>query len=422
MKNLILGASAVALLAAALPSSAMAADCDVTVGLVMELTGPAGAYGQAGAKAVEMAFRDFNDAGGFGAGCKLVTDTRDSQSQGNVAVDQATQLVNIKKVPAIIGGIISSVSIPILTSVTAPAGIVQVSPASSSPTLTQLGRDGKTNGVFFRTITSDALQGTAAAKYAIDQGLKKLAIVHVNNDFGVNMVREFSAAYAKLGGVITSTTPYNEKQASYSAEASAAMAGEPEALYLVSYPVDGATIARAWISGGGPAKFLLNDGMNSSEFITAVGAQYLEDAYGTSSGTSATASTEYFNANFEAFSGGIKPDAPAADRSYDAGAIVALAIAKAGKGDAAAIKAAIPQVVASDGEPIHAGKDEFAKALKAIGEGKSVKYEGVIGPVSFDQYGDITGPFRLWRIQGGEVKTVGEMSADEFAKIKGDAK
>jgi len=43
----------------------------------------------------------------------------------------------------------------------------------------------------------------------------------------------------------------------------------------------------------------------------------------------------------------------------------------------------------------------------------------VIGPVSFDQYGDITGPFRLWRIQSGEVKTVGEMSADDVAKIKG---
>ena len=87
-----------------------------------------------------MAFRDINDAGGFGNGCKLVTDTRDSQSQGNVAVDVATQLVQVKKVPAIIGGIISSVSIPILTSVTAPAGVVQVSPASSSPTLTELGR------------------------------------------------------------------------------------------------------------------------------------------------------------------------------------------------------------------------------------------------------------------------------------------
>src|SRR6185436_10595602 len=166
-KTLLLSTLLAAIGVAATP--AMAADCDITIGVVMELTGPAGAYGQAGAKSIEMAFRDFNDAGGVD-GCKLVTDTRDSQTQGNVAVDQATQLVNIKKVPVIIGGIISPMSIPMLTSVTAPAGVVQISPASSSPTLTQLGRDGKTNGVFFRTITSDALQGTAAAKYALDQG------------------------------------------------------------------------------------------------------------------------------------------------------------------------------------------------------------------------------------------------------------
>ncbi len=413
--GLLLSGLIAGLAASTAPSPA--ADCDITVGLVMELTGPAGEYGQAGAKSVQMAFRDFNDAGGVG-GCKVVADTRDSQSQGNVAVDQATQLVNIKKVPVIIGGIISSVSIPILTSVTAPAGVVQVSPASSSPTLTQLGRDGKTKGVFFRTITSDALQGTAAAKYALDQGLKKIAVIHVNNDFGVNLVREFTAAYKKLGGTITATVPYNEKQSSYASEASAAMDGDPDALYLISTPVDGATIARAWVSGGGKQSFLLNDGMNSNDFIESVGAQYLENAYGTSSGTTPTASTEYFNSNYEAFSGGISPTAPAADRSYDAGAIVALAIAKAGKSDAAAIKAAMPQVVAEGGTPVHAGKEEFAKALQLIKDGKPIKYEGVIGPVSFDQYGDITGPFRLWKITGGKVTTVGEMSTDEVGNIK----
>lgn len=400
---------------------ALAADCSVTVGMVMELTGPAGQYGQAGAKSVDMAFRDINEAGGVG-GCDLVSDTRDSQSQGNVAVDQATQLVNVKKVPVIIGGIISSVSIPILTSVTAPAGVPQVSPASSSPTLTDLAREGKTNGVFFRTITSDALQGTAAAKYAIDQGLTKLAIIHVNNDFGVNMMREFEKAYKALGGTITSVTPYNEKQASYTSEATAAMEGDPDGLYLVSYPVDGATIARAWISQGGPATFLLNDGMNSSDFIEAVGAKYLQNAYGTSSGTNPTASTEYFNGHYKAFSGGIEPDAPAADRSYDAGAIVGLAIAKAGKAEPEAIKAAIPQVVDPKGETIHAGPEEFKKALQLIKDGKPIRYEGVIGPVNFDQYGDITGPFRLWKITDGKVTTTGEMSADEVTKLKADLK
>lgn len=97
---------------------------------------------------------------------------------------------------------------------------------------------------------------------------------------------------------------------------------------------------------------------------------------------------------------------------------MALAIARAGSADPAAIKAAIPQVVAADGEPVHAGKDEFARALKLIGEGKPIRYEGVIGPVSFDSYGDITGPFRLWQIQNGAVTTVGEMSAETVSKIK----
>jgi ABC-type branched-subunit amino acid transport system substrate-binding protein len=416
MKKLFLTAAILGLVAGS-ASFANAADCTITIGLDLELTGEAGAYGQAGAKSVEMALRDFNEAGGAN-GCTIVTDTRDSQTQGSVAVDQATQLVNVKKVPLIIGGIISPMSLAILTSVTGPAGVPQISPASSSPTLTALGREGKTNGVFFRTITSDALQGTAAAKFALDMGLKKIAIVHVNNDFGVNLEKEFETAYKKLGGTITSVTAYNEKQSSYASEATAAMKDGPDALYLISYPVDGATIARAWISGGGPAKFLLNDGMNSEDFIKAVGAQYLNEAYGTSSGTSETDSTKYFYGNYEAFSGGIKPDAPAADRSYDAGAIAALAIAIAGKPDPAAIKAAIPKAVAADGTPIHAGKEEFVKALALIKEGKPIRYEGVIGPISFDQYGDITGPFRLWQIQEGQVKTVGEMSVEDVNKIK----
>lgn len=413
MKSAFLVPAALAALAAP------AIGCEIKLGMVMELTGPAGVYGQAGAKAVDMAFRDLNEAGGV-LGCELTTDTRDSQSQGNVAVDQATQLVNIGKVPVVIGGIISSVSIPILTSVTAPAKVVQVSPASSSPTLTQLGEEGKTGGYFFRTITSDALQGTAAAKYAIDQGMTKLAIIHVNNDFGVNMMREFRKSYEALGGEITSVTPYNEKQSSYSSEATAALDGDPQALYLISYPVDGATIARAWISSGGPQSFLLNDGMNSEDFVKAVGAQYLNGAYGTSSGTDETASTKYFYDNFAAFSDGIAPDAPAADRSYDAGAIVGLAIAQAGEATADKIRDAIPQVTGTEGEPIYAGPEEFKKALDLISKGEKIRYEGVIGPVAFDQYGDITGPFRLWKITDGVVETVGTMTADDVARIKAE--
>ena len=414
MKGRILIPAALSL---ALGGSARAEDCQISIGVVMELTGPAGEYGQAGAKSVEMAFHDLNDAGGP-HGCKLVVDTRDSQSQGSLAVDAANQLVQLKKVPVIIGGIISSVSIPILTSVTGPSKTVQVSPASSSPTLTALGREGKTNGMFFRTITSDALQGTAAAKYALDQGFKRIAVIHVNNDFGVNMFNEFAKAYKAMGGEIVSVTPYNEKQSSYDAEATKAIASNPDGLYLIATPVDGATIARAWISQGGPPRFLLNDGMNSPDFIASVGAKYLNDAYGTSSGTSPTASTEYFNTNYKAFSGGIDPSNPAADRAYDAGAIVGLAVAAAPTQDPAAIRDAIYKVTSGDGEVIHAGAADFAKALDLLKAGKPIRYEGVIGPVSFDQYGDISGPFRLWKIVDGKVTTIGEMSTGEVDAIK----
>ena len=392
------------------------AQCTTTIGVVMELTGPAGQFGQAGAKSVELAFRDLNEAGGPG-GCRLVAETRDSQSQGAVAVDVAKQLVEIKRVPAVIGGIISSVSIPVLTSVTAPSGIVQISPASSSPTLTALGRDGKSGGWFFRTITTDALQGIAAAKYALDSGLRRLSVIHVNNDFGVNMVREFSRAYGVLGGQIISVTPYNPSQASYQPEVTRAMQGNPDALYLVSYPGDGTTIARTWVSQGGVKKFLLNDGMNSEKFINDVGPTHLNDAYGTSSGTVRTPSTEYFAREYPPFSK-FAAGAPAADRSYDAAAILGLAIAQAGRAESPAIRDAIRKVLDPKGTVIHAGAAEFRKAFALIKEGKPIRYVGVIGPVQFDKYGDITGPFRLWRIQNGQVTTVGEVSVAEVDALK----
>jgi branched-chain amino acid transport system substrate-binding protein len=419
VRRAALAATLAASLAGA-PALAQAPACTHTVGAVLELTGPAGRFGQAASKSVELAFNDLNAAAGPGgiAGCRLGFELRDSQSQGSVAVDQARQLVDLRRVPAVIGGIISSVSIPIVTSVTGAAGVVQISPASSSPTLTRLAAEGQTRGWFFRTITSDALQGTAAARYALDQGLRRLAIIHVNNDFGVNMVAEFRRAYEALGGRITSVTPYNQGQASYAPEVTRALRDDPPALYLVSYPGDGTTIARTWIGQGGAQTFLLNDGMNSADFIRDVGPRFLNNAYGTSSGTVTTPSTEYFRRAYPAMSGGFSPEAPAADRAFDAAAILGLAIAKAGRFEAAAIRDAIREVTGPGGTEIHAGPEGFARALELIRAGQRVRYVGVIGAVEFDANGDITGPFRKWRIQNGEITTVGQMGTEEVQAVQ----
>ena len=257
----------------------------------------------------------------------------------------------------------------------------------------------------------------AAARYALDLGLKRLAIIQVNNDFGVNMAREFTAAYKALGGTIVSTTPYNEKQSSYDAEVTQAMGGNPDGLYLISYPVDGATIARAWISQGGPRRFLLNDGMNSGDFIGAVGAKYLTDAHGTSSGTDSSASTKYFDADYKSFSG-LDPGSPAAVQAYDAGALVGLAIAASGKADSASIREGMFKATDPKGTEVDAGKDGFTKALALLKAGQPIRYVGVIGPISFDQYGDITGPFAEWAIEDGKVVTKGTLTTADIDRIR----
>lgn len=100
-----------------------------------------------------------------------------------------------------------------------------------------------------------------------------------------------------------------EKQANHATEATAALHGNHKSLNLVYDLVEGATIARIWISSGGPQSFLRNDGINATDFITAVGAQYLEGGYGTSLGTAETASTTYFSGSCAEFLARIARDA-----------------------------------------------------------------------------------------------------------------
>ena len=64
-----------------------------------------------------------------------------------------------------------------------------------------------------------------------------------------------------------------------------------------------------------------------------------------------------------------------------------------------------------------AGAEQFKKGLALIKEGKPIRYVGVIGAVQFDKNGDITGPFRLWRIQKGAVVTTGDVPTDKVDEL-----
>ena len=160
-------------------------------------------------------------------------------------------LVDIEAVPALIGAISSGVSLPILTSVAVPAKVTQVSCCSSSPSFTDLAKEGKTEGYWFRTYATSRTQAAVGALITHEQGYQNTAVIYVNTDFGVNAAKQFKADVEKLGGTISSMVAYNENQPSYRAEVTSALEGDPDSLYLVAFPVDGATITREWISLGG---------------------------------------------------------------------------------------------------------------------------------------------------------------------------
>ena len=411
-----LAALAVASLAAAPP--ALAQNCTITIGIIISQTGQMASIGAQMAKSAQFAVKQINDAGGIN-GCTLKGDLRDDQTQPSVAVDQAKQLVDISRVPVLVGSITSPASLAMLTSVTVPSKIVQMTPASSSPTFTQLAKDGKTEGRFFRTFPSDALGAVAAAKVAYEHVFKMPVIIYANNDYGVNLAKEFQNVFKKLGGEPTAAIPYNPGQASYAPEISKALATNPEGLYLIGTPGDGTTIVRTWISQGGKQKFLFSDGMLSDKFFADIGAKFLGDAWGTRSSGLKSDSREAWQKEYDAANGAGTSTALAVDRVYDAVVIASLAIQIAGNTKADDIRDSMRKVQDEKGEVVGAGLDGLKKALALAKAKKPIRYVGVLGPIAFDQYGDITGPFLVMKVNAeGKIAPTGTvLSKEEIEKL-----
>ncbi len=411
-KSIVFAAAALAL-----GSGPAFAECTTTIGSVMSLTGSLGALGQKIAQGAQLGIADLNAAGGVN-GCTLKLSLLDAQTNPSVGVDAAKKLVDVQHVPAIVGALSSGVSAAILSSVTAPSQVVQISPASTSPTFTQMASEGKTGGFWFRTTPSDALQGVAMAKVAHDAGIKNVAILYLNNAYGQGLSEEFSTAFKALGGKVTSDVVYNPGQASYRSEVGKAASPAPDALFLIGYPGDGTTIAREWIAAGGPKKFLLPDGLESQDFVNDVGAKYMtNNVHGTAAGSAKTPSLATFQKEFKDKFGAL-PTQAYIPNAYDATVLIGLAMEQANSNNGTAIRDALRKVTDPKGEKIYAGAAELKKAAKLLAGGKAIQYIGASGPLLFDKHGDIDAPMVVWSVNGqGKVATTGMITVDEIQKV-----
>ena len=382
----------------------------------MSLTGSLGVLGQQIAKGAQLAVADLNAAGGAN-GCQLALSLLDDQTSASVGVDAAKKLVDVQHVPAIVGALSSGVSAAMLTSVTVPSKVVLISPASTSPTFTQLAKDGKTDGYWFRTTPSDALQGLAMAKVALDAGFKKVAVMYLNNAYGQGLSQEFVNAFGKLGGTVTQNVVYNPSQPSYRSEVSKALSPAPDAMFLIGYPGDGTTITREWISSGGPQKFLFPDGLESQDFVNDVGAQYMKDVRGTAAGSVTTPSLDDFNQEFKAKFGEL-PTQAYIPNAYDGTVLVRLAMNYSKGATGTAVRDGIRKVTDPKGEKIYAGAAELKKAVKLLAENKPIQYIGASGPLQFDPNGDINAPMVIWSVVDGKVKNTGMVTVEQIADLR----
>jgi len=388
-------------MAALLLAASFAFAQEVKIGTLFAYTGPLKEFGPNFRKAAELAAKQMAEAG---LRIKLIHE--DSETSAIPAINAAKKLVEVDKVIAIVGALASGVTIPVAESVAIPKGVIQISPASTSPLITYLPAD-KGRDFLFRTCPSDALQGVVAGKVAAEL-YKTASILYVNNPYGQGLAEQFKRSFEKRGGKVLAMVPHDEKAAeSYTAELRKALAGKPDVLCAFSYPEHGKVYLKEAIEFFKFRSFFFCDGTKSYDIIKAVGAENLEGQMGTAPGSAKGKAYDILVADYK-IAYGTLPPLPYITNTYDATAVLGLAIYAAKvKGLPITPKNVRDQlrfVANPPGEVILPG--EFKKAFELLAKGKDINYEGAAGSVDFDENGDVITPIEIWKYTKGKIVTV----------------
>ncbi|WP_417625501.1 ABC transporter substrate-binding protein [Pararhodobacter aggregans] len=369
---------------------------DVPLGIIFGFTGPLESITPTMAQSAEMAIAEVNASGLFTLGNVTSVRGDDGCVDSGLAVATAERLVTSDRVMGIVGADCSGVTGAILQNVARPNGIVMISPSATSPALSTAEDD----GLFFRTAPSDARQGQVVADILRDRGVESIAISYTNNDYGAGLADSIQAAFTEAGGTVTMVASHEDGKADYSAEVGALAAAGGEVLVVAGYVDQGGRgIIRSALDLGAFDTFELVDGMIGQSLIDAMGDE-IQGSYGQLPGADNPGTQMFQDLASAAGFDGTSAFAP---ESYDAAALMLLAMAAAGSTASADYKDHVMDVANAPGEQIFPG--QLARALEIIAAGGDVDYVGasaveLIGP------GESAGNYRELEIQGDEFVTV----------------
>ena len=395
MKKLLLaGAALTALTAAAYAESH---GNEVKLGVILGFTGPIESLTPAMAAGAEFAMQEVTDSGKLMGGAKVTPVRADSTCvDAGAATAAAERLITAEGVKGIMGADCSGVTGAILTNVAVPNGMVMISPSATSPGLSAT----EDNGLFFRTAPSDARQGEVMTDALMDMDVKSVALTYTNNDYGKGLADSFQQAFEAAGGSVTISAAHEDGKADYSSEVAALASAGGDLLVVAGY-VDqgGAGIIRGALDTGAFDRFHLPDGMIGAALEENFGTD-LDGSTGQVPGTDSPGAAKFAEVVGDAFD----VSGPYTGESYDAAALIMLAMQAAGSTDPSEYKGMIMDVANAPGEPIYPG--ELGKALELIAAGTDIDYVGataveLIGP------GEAAGSYREIKFEDGKMTTVG---------------
>ncbi len=391
----VMSAACAATVLALLSATALAED--IKIGVILGFTGPIESLTPGMAESAELALKEAS-ASGLLLGGSAVTSVRADSTcvDSAAAVAAAERLVTADRVAAIMGADCSGVTTAIANNVAIPNGVVMVSPSATSPALSDI----DDNGLFHRTAPSDARQGQVLADVLTERGIKNVALTYTNNDYGKGLAESFTGAFKAAGGTVAISAAHEDGKADYAAEVGALAASGAKHLAVFGYVDQGGKgIIQASLDADAFSNFILADGMIGESLIEAIGDD-LNGSIGTLPGGANDAATRFLD---YAERNGVNGDGPFRGESYDAAALLVLAIQAAGSAERAAIQSNMMAVANAPGEEIAVG--ELAKGLEILAAGGEVNYVGATN-VEFNEVGEVFGSYKELEVKNGKFETV----------------
>ena len=383
-----------------------AAQEPVRIGVLTPLTGGGAVYGTAMSRAYVLVADEINKAGGI-LDRKIQLFTEDDQTNPDAGVRGARKLVDVNKVHAIMGTWSSAVTMAV-----APVAITANIPlfcVSSSPAISTL----QDNDLVYRTAYRQDVISAVYALAAQKLGAKTAAMMILNNPYGIGLRDSFPDRFAKVGGRIVGQATYNANQPSYRSEIQQALGSKPDIVLFGGYTPDGVQVFKEWFQLGLGGTWMGPGFAFDQKFIQAIGADVAEGTVVVEGATN-EASSAYKNAN-KLYRAVHNEDADFfVSMAYDHLMAVALAIL-AGKGDTSgdAIKANLRKVTNPPGTTV----GTWAEAEPLIRKGEKVNYEGASSAIDFDDAGDVTTNFGLYRVKKGKWALEQLMRYDELKPL-----